>query len=158
RLVEKALAFDGRVVLSHEILATAAPDAARRARSLLDEREVHIVVTARDPARQAVADWQEAIKHGRRIGFRPYIRHAGLGKVPPKRSDASDDTPSYRDFMAQRLLDVIENWGGDLPPDRIHIVTVPHAASDPSELWRRFGDLIGIVDPGRLTPSAEVRK
>lgn len=163
RLTNKALAFDGRAVLSHEILATATPDAARRARALLDGREVHLVVTARDPARQAVADWQEAIKHGRRVSFRAYIRRAGLGRVPPKAvvdsdTDTATATPSYRDFAAQRLLDVIDAWAGDLPPERVHIVTVPHSPSDPGELWRRFGELVGIADPGRLTPGGEVRQ
>jgi hypothetical protein len=155
RLVQRAKAFDDRVIISHEILATATRDAARRARAHLDDREVHIVITARDPARQAVADWQEAIKHGRRVRFRGYVRRAGLGQTPPKRKDA--DAPPARDFAAQRLLDVIDAWGGDLPADRIHIVTVPHSAADPGLLWRRFGELLGIADPGRLTPGGEVR-
>jgi hypothetical protein len=156
KLVQRAKAFDGRVVLSHEILATATRDAARRARAHLDDREVHLVVTARDPARQAVADWQEAIKHGRRVAFRGYVRRAGLGQAPPKRKDA--DAPPARDFAAQRLLDVIDAWGGDLPAERIHIVTVPHSPADPGLLWRRFGELLGIADPGRLTPGGEVRQ
>ncbi|MGH3454852.1 MAG: hypothetical protein ACRDPQ_18340 [Nocardioidaceae bacterium] len=156
RLVQRSLAFDGRVVISHEILATAKRGAARRARTLLDEREVHVVVTARDPGRQAVADWQEAIKHGRRVPFRGYVRRAGLGQAPPTNRDA--DAPSARDFAAQRLLHVIDCWAGDLPPERVHIVTVPHSAADPGLLWRRFGDLLGIADPGRLIPGGEVRK
>jgi hypothetical protein len=156
RLVEKALAYDGRVVISHEILAMAPREAARRARALLDSREVHLVVTARDPGRQAVADWQEAIKHGRRISFPAYARRAGLGRVPPKPTDS--DTPSYRDFAAQRLLDVIDTWGGDLPADQVHVVTVPHRPSDPGELWQRFGEVLGIADPTRLTPGSEVRQ
>lgn len=156
RLVERAKEFDGRVVISHEILATTTPDAARRARSLLDDREVHLVVTARDPARQAVADWQEAVKHGRRVTFQAYVRRAGFGQAPPKATQT--DAPSHRDFAAQRLLEVIGTWGHELPAERIHVVTVPHSASDPSELWRRFGELVGIADPGRLTPGAEVRQ
>jgi hypothetical protein len=155
-LVELALEFEGRVIISHEILATAKPDAARQARAKLDEREVHVVVTARDPGRQAVADWQEAIKHGRKVQFRGYVRRAGLGQVPPRPREA--DAPATRDFAAQRLLHVIDNWAGDLPPERVHIVTVPHSAADPSLLWRRFGELVGIADPGRLTPGRQVRK
>jgi hypothetical protein len=155
KLVQRATAFDGTVVLSHEILATASRPAARRSREALDDREVHVVVTARDPARQAVADWQEAIKHGRHVNFRGYVRRAGLGKIPPKSPDA--DAPPARDFAAQRLLDVIDNWAGDLPPERVHIVTVPQASADPGLLWRRFGELLGIADPGRLTPGGEVR-
>jgi hypothetical protein len=155
KLVERAKAFDGRVVISHEILATATKDAARRARAALDDCEVHVVVTARDPARQAVADWQEAIKHGRHVSFRGYVRRAGLGEVPPKGANA--DAPPARDFAAQRLLHVIDAWAGDLPPERVHIVTVPQASSDPGQLWRRFGELLGIADPGRLTPGSEVR-
>jgi hypothetical protein len=156
RLVGRALAYEGRVVISHEILATARRDAARRARAQLEEREVHVVVTARDPGRQAVADWQEAIKHGRWVQFRGYARRAGLGEIPPKDRDA--DAPPARDFAAQRLLKVIDAWAGDLPPERVHIVTVPHSAADPGLLWRRFGELLGIADPGRLTPGGEVRK
>ena len=156
RLVGRALAYEGRVIISHEILATAKRDAARRARAQLESREVHVVITARDPGRQAVADWQEAIKHGRRVQFRGYARRAGLGERAPKSLTA--DAPTARDFAAQRLLNVIDAWAGDLPPERVHIVTVPHSAADPGLLWRRFGELLGIADPGRLTPGGEVRK
>jgi hypothetical protein len=41
---------------------------------------------------------------------------------------------------------VLRRWGRGVPPERIHIVTVPPPSTDRVELWRRFATLVG-VDP-----------
>ena len=43
-------------------------------------------------------------------------------------------------------LDVLDRWGAGLPPERVHVVTVPPAGTDPGLLWERFAGLVGI-DP-----------
>ncbi len=47
---------------------------------------------------------------------------------------------------------VLGRWLEHLPPERVHLVTVPPPGGDRSLLWRRFADLLGIDDawvPGR---------
>lgn len=152
RLVKLATDYDRTVVLSHEVLATAPADQARAALALLDASDVHIVVTARDPARQVVADWQESVKHGRRQRFSQYVRNAGL--VDRDRADGESGPAPFR---GQRLTDVLANWGSDLPPDRVHVVTVPPSGAEPGLLWRRFARVIGLEDPDRFAPGEGVR-
>ena len=61
-------------VISHEILAGAKPAEAARALADLDFAEVHVVYTARDVARQVAAEWQEQLKHQRKVSFRTFLR------------------------------------------------------------------------------------
>jgi len=152
RLVRLAMSFDGTVLLGHEILATAPADKASEALMAFDDAEIHIVVTARDPARQVVADWQESVKHGRRHRFSQYVRHAGLVG-----GERSDDAQGPAPFRAQRLTEVLDNWGSGLPPGRVHVVTVPPAGATPHLLWQRFAGVVGIPDPARFLPGRDVR-
>src|SRR5919204_5976607 len=69
RLVRAAMAHHGTVVISHELLATADAEHARRAVADLTDAEVHVIATVRDPARQMVSSWQERVKHGSRRRF-----------------------------------------------------------------------------------------
>lgn len=50
-----------------------------------------------------------------------------------------------------RMLDI---WGGLLPAEHLHIVTVPPSGSDPLLLWRRFAEVLG-VDPAVCSRPAE---
>lgn len=151
RLVELARSDEDTVVLGHEVMATAPPEQAQAALSLLDDREVHVVVTARDPGRQVVADWQESVKHGRRHTFDQYLERAGLRSA----EDATVDGPVP--FRAQRLTTVLDAWGRGLPPDQVHVITVPRPGADPGLLWRRFAGVVGVSDPDRFAPGADVR-
>ncbi len=154
RLVELTLSCEQRTaVIGHEVMATASAEQARAALSMLTRGvETHVVVTARDPARQVVADWQESVKHGRRHRFSQYARNAGLG-------NGSGRTPENgpAPFRAQRLTDVLDNWGGDLPPERVHVVTVPRPGAEPGLLWRRFAGVLDVTDPDRFRPGDDVR-
>src|SRR5262245_20232563 len=41
---------------------------------------------------------------------------------------------------------VAGRWGGSLPADHVHVVTVPRQGRDRDELWRRFAAACGITD------------
>jgi len=149
KLVRLAMDFDGTVVVGHEVLATAPADRARAALEAFGDTEVHVVVTARDPARQVVADWQESVKHGRRQRFDQFVRNAGLSG-----EDAGDDTGVFR---GQRLPDVLTAWGDPLPSKQVHVVTVPPTGAEPGLLWRRFATVVGVPDPDRFAAGDDVR-
>ncbi|MGI9155716.1 MAG: hypothetical protein ACR2FG_03640 [Marmoricola sp.] len=150
-LVSVALKAPGDAVISHEVLAAATPAQARRAHALLADAEVHLVYTARDLGRQIPAEWQETVKHRGRRRFGWFLN----------RLIQSPRTASKEWFWrVQGLPDVLTRWGAGLPPDRIHLVTVPQAGAEPGELWDRFAGVLGI-DPelavekggGRSNPS-----
>lgn len=150
-LVKRAADAPDRAVISSEVLAMADGAHVRAAMRLLEHHETHLVVTARDPARQLVADWQESVKHGRWQSFDTYARRRGLleGRSPNQR---------IIDTSAQDLPQVLRRWGRGLPPDHVHVVTVPPKGNDPQLLWERFGGVLGVRDPGRFRPSSSVRR
>ncbi|RLV49938.1 hypothetical protein D9V37_08665 [Nocardioides mangrovicus] len=131
-------------LISHELLAAADAERVRWALRRLDD--VHVVVTARDPARQAVAEWQEGVKHGRRLSFARFAT-----AVLPETAGSSH----ARKFRAaQDLPAVLERWGRDLPAERVHVVTCPPRGADRTVLWRRFAEACG-VDPTLEPAGAE---
>jgi hypothetical protein len=143
-LCRKARKHDGVTVISHELLGAASLHQVTEALTMLRGLEVHLVVTARDPARQAAAEWQEGIKHGRRLTFEQFRRRV--------LDDAAETDYARRYRANQDLPAVLARWGGTLPTSRVHVVTCPPPNADSQVLWARFCGVIG-VDP-TLFPAA----
>ena len=144
RLVEQSLAWDGTVLISHELFAGATAEQASAAVASLSSRaDVHVVVTARDHVRQIAAEWQEHVKHRSAATFGSFVR------------GVRDDTARRSWFwQVQDYAGVLERWGADLPPEHVHVVTVPPAGADPTILWDRFARLLG-VDPAAFDTELE---
>lgn len=144
RLVAEALAWDGSVLISHELFAAATAEQARRAVGALAEgAEVHVVVTARDHVRQISAEWQEHVKHRSTATFGDFIREV-----------RDDQSRTSWFWQVQDYAGVLERWGADLPPERLHVVTVPPSGANPAILWDRFAGLLG-VDPAAFETELE---
>jgi len=136
-LMARVRRLDGTVVVSHEILAAATPEQVERAMAGLAGSEVHLVYSARDLARQIPAEWQEGVKHQRRISYRAFL----------KQVRTSDRTGPERWFWrVQSLPDVLDRWTAGLPPERVHLVTVPQSGAPRELLWHRYCAAFGI-DP-----------
>lgn len=125
---------EGTAVLSHEILAPAPAEKVAKVMNDLADCEVHVVYSARDLGRQLPAAWQESVKQGRKWRFKRFLSRVEQGH--PWFSRAFD------------LPQVLTTWGAHLPPERVHVVTVPHRGPDtPADaLWQRFCRVFGI-DP-----------
>lgn len=137
RVAAEVRAWPGTSVISHELLAPAGADAARRARHSFGDAEVHIVCTARDLARQIPAVWQEDLKNRGTLTFDEFSR-----------SLRGDDTvkPYFaRTFWGfQDLPAILRTWGAEVPPSRVHLVTLPRGAA-PGLLWQRFAEVLGVA-------------
>ncbi len=131
-----------RAIVSHEILAPAPPEKIARAMNDLADCEVHIVYSVRDLARQIPAAYQESIKQGNRLRYRRFVRRAVNGG----------------DLFFRRSFDlptVLNSWSAKLPPERVHVVTVPHERGPGGELlWQRFCQAFGI-DPSWAPKDSE---
>jgi len=138
RLCKQARAFDGTTVLSNELFSNASRTQVETAMRELEDLEVHVVVTARDLARQLPAEWQEGIKHGRGLRFRPFLERM----LDPERSH--DHARKF--WRHQDIAELMERWGAGLPPERIHLVTAPPPGAPRDLLWQRFCAVVG-VDP-----------
>lgn len=149
RLVHEVRAWPGTSVISHEMLGSASSAAIERALKSLAGLEVHVLLTTRDLARQVPAVWQEDVKNCGMLTFGEFTRSLrGL--------DDSIDPFFARTFWGyQDLPTVLRNWAGDLPADRVHVVTVPRGAAR-DELWQRFATTVGL-DPARRPDEVDVK-
>ena len=137
KLVDRVNRQDGTVIVSHEILAGARPQQIRRAMADFADSEVHLVYSARDLARQIPAEWQEGVKHRRRRTFARFLRQV---------QNARRTKPNMWFWKAQGLPDVLTRWSHGLPPEQVHLVTVPQSGAPRDLLWHRYCEAFGI-DP-----------
>ncbi|WP_435768972.1 hypothetical protein [Nocardioides sp. SYSU DS0651] len=146
RLAQQVRDHDGTSIISHEILATASRSQVARALASLGHRpggdtsaggtEVHLVLSVRDLVRQIPAEWQENVKH--RASFR-YARFLRLIQDPER----SHRVGAWF-WGVQEVPDILARWGEDIPPERIHLVTVPPPGGEPDLLWQRFSAAFGL--------------
>lgn len=131
RLVHAIGKLEGHVIVSHEIFGAAKQRHVDRAvRELGHDAELHVVYSARDLGRQVPAAWQETVKQGRKWGYRKFLDKTVAGESWFARSF---DLPA-----------VLDAWTSTLPPEQVHVVTVPQTRGP--ELWERYCRAFGI-DP-----------
>jgi hypothetical protein len=137
RLAEQVRAWEGTVIVSHEILATASAAHVRRAlTSFGEDSEVHVVMSARDLVRQVPAEWQENVKHRRTVGYRDFLDDI--------RDPESTAKVAAWFWGVQDIPATLGRWAADVPPERVHVVTVPQAGAPRTWLWERFATVFGI--------------
>jgi hypothetical protein len=143
RLAERVRAWSGTAIVSHEILATASKHQVRRAFDSFGDAEVHVVLSARDLVRQIPAEWQENVKHRRTLTYGEF-----LDKITDPRRNS--ELASWF-WGVQEVPDVLDRWGGTLPPAQVHLITVPKPGAPRDLLWHRFASVLGL-DAAALAP------
>lgn len=138
RLVDQVIAWRGdSAVLSYELFAGASAEQVETALADLAGIEVHVVITTRDLGAAVPSAWQERLKFAL--------------TTPLERWKPRPESAGARAEWGWRTMDpagVAARWGAGLPPEHVHIVTVPRDAADDHELWRRFAAACGIDVPG----------
>jgi hypothetical protein len=130
-------------VISHELFSAADEEQAERAVRSLGPAEVHVVLTVRDMATLLPAEWQETVKHRNAKRWEDW-----LGDVIDRESYAAD----RRQWWFWRVHDtvaILGIWARYVPPERVHVITVPPPGSDNGLLWQRFAALLD-VDPASV--------
>ncbi len=144
----------GDAIISHEILATASRLQIGRALESLghgDDTEIHLVLSVRDLVRQIPAEWQENVKHRAALSYGAFIERI----QDPRREGR---IPTWF-WGVQEIPDILDRWGHDLPPEHVHVVTVPPVGGSPELLWKRFVEAFGLdgidlqLDGERMNPS-----
>jgi len=123
-------------LISHEDLATADREKVRRLLELLGDREVHVIITARDLARQIPSEWQQCVKTRMQTTYDDFVDTVAQRRGP--------DAALF--WARQDVADVAARWGESLPPQQVHIVTVPPPGTSQTVLLERFWTVMG-VDP-----------
>jgi hypothetical protein len=132
-LARKVNRWPRDALISHELLAPASAEQARQA--LADLRgELHIVLTARALHKQVPASWQEQVKGGLATPYEMFLSWVRGG----------DKAKGAWFWQVQDVADIAHRWGADLPPERIHVVTVPSDSRDSATLWSRYAAVLGL--------------
>jgi hypothetical protein len=131
-LVEQVNAHPGTAVVSHEFFAAASAEQAGRAVAALGDAEVHVVLTARDTLSLVTARWQEFVKNGSTVPIDDYPV-----------SEETDPRDAW-DWGSLDAADVLRRWSTAVPPERVHVLTLPKPTEPRETLWQRFAGLLGI--------------
>ena len=148
RLAESVRNWDGDVLVTSEWLASADLGQATAAVQAWAEtgRDVHVVLTARDLARQLPAEWQQRLKHRSGRDFAGFMRAA----------QRPGNSLHARLWAAQDYADVVTRWGHGLGVEQVHVVTVPPSGAPSSLLWDRYASVVGpqLADLAPIEPAA----
>ncbi|HEY8478900.1 MAG TPA: hypothetical protein VIL71_03620 [Spirillospora sp.] len=146
RLVDEVRDWGGDAIISQELFAPARQRFVRQAMDDLGFADVHVVFTTRDLARQIPAHWQEDVKNRFETSFSEFMTHI-------KRPDWREYEVARLFWTLQDPVDVLGRWGGNLPPDRVHVVTLPRPGAPRDLLWRRFCEAVRL-SPDDYDPAA----
>ena len=139
-LVGQALQAREAAVISDEVLAACNPPQADRAVRSLLEAEVHVILTVRDFATLLPAEWQETVKCRATTGWEEWLS----GVIDA--GSAAGNRRLWPFWMLHDTLAILDMWSRNLPPDQVHVITMPRHGQD-GTLWARFASVLG-VDPG----------
>ncbi|CAM3554066.1 hypothetical protein [Smaragdicoccus niigatensis] len=133
KLVNEIRHWPRTSILSHELFANASVDRVQELVHKLDFAEVHVIVAARDLARQIPSVWQENIKNQYTTSFEQFV------------ADVASENPATDPFWEfQDVTRILSTWGSVVPADRMHVVTVPSSSAGTGLLWDRFLSVLGI--------------
>jgi hypothetical protein len=139
----------GTVVVSDEVLAACNPPQADRGIRSLLPAEVHVVLTVRDIASLLPTEWQETVKCRGTVPWEQWL--AGVIDA----ASAADRRRRSWFWAVHDTLAIIQMWSRHIPPDHVHVITVPPQA--PAEaLWARFASVVGIDSSSIDVPPARV--
>lgn len=143
RFLRASAAWDGDVLLSQEHLVATPADRAAAAVAAMAEaaEEVHVVVTARDLARQIPSAWQQRVKHGSPVTLEEFCTRV------------AEDDAAFNFWRYQDVPRILSRWSKGLAPEQVHVVPLPRPGGPRDLLWRRVSDLLGL-DADALSASA----
>jgi hypothetical protein len=151
-LTGQALRSRGAAVISDEVLAACNPPQADRAIRSLLPAEVHVVLTVRDIASLLPAEWQETVKCRGTVSWEQWL--AGVIDT----ASAANRRRQAWFWAVHDTLAILRMWSRHIPPDHVHVITVPRQGPA-EELWARFASVLGIdsssidVAPARVNCS-----
>ena len=146
RLRTEALEATGdRALVSQEILGALLPDQIATLLEALRGYEIHVIVTVRDLARTLPSGWQQETQAKSTAGLTDFVEEF-----------LDHDQRALNAHRRRVLHSVLDRWEHHVPPERVHVVTVPPRSADPTTLLDRFCALLDI-DPATLDVGASRR-
>jgi hypothetical protein len=135
-LLDDLAGWDGRALISHEMLAGLGPAKIERLLNLLHPRPVEVIVGIRDLSEVVPATFQERAKNQRVESWTDFMAGVRLGPAG-----------KHSFWRLQNVPLVLRRWKAFIPPDRIHVVTVAHRSTDRDVMLGRFAEVLGVDLP-----------
>ena len=108
------------------------------------ERGLHVVLTLRDLCAVVPARWQENIKNGATASWAEF-------------RDEIAESPTKLRRMT-RATNTLEVWASALPPERVHVVTVPSAGPSVASCSRSRRSARSLAFASSITSNARVSR
>ena len=136
-IYRRAARHKGTVVFSQELLAAATPDQIALLLDGLQGFEIHVIMTTRDPAAQAVAGWAATVESGRSVSFEKFCRRI---MDPAREHDQAEQF-----WAGQELGDLLDRWGPAVRrPEHLHVIVLPHDETGQRDaVWHAVGEIVG---------------
>jgi hypothetical protein len=128
--------WDGRALISHEMLAALRPEKIERLLELLHPHPVEVIVGVRDLSEVVPATFQERAKNQRVESWTEFID--GVRRGPAGR---------HNFWRLQNVPLLVRRWKAFLPPEHIHVVTVAQRSTDRDVMLERFAAVLGVDVP-----------
>jgi hypothetical protein len=128
RVAGMAVDWPGRSVISHELFGGLRGEKLERVFDALGSRPVHVILTLRDLARILPAAWQEQVKNQRIDPWHDFLDRIRVLESPR----------DPRFWGLHNVTRILRVWSKYVPPERIHIVTVPPPGAPRSLLVERY--------------------
>ena len=148
-MVERLHQWSGpRAILSMEFISFADDAQIRTMVDDLAPSDVTVVLGARDLARVLPAQWQTAVRNGRTVSYRDYLK--GLTAKRPTKAKGHF-------WKRQDVGRIAADWAKVVGRENVTVVTVPPRGADPGELWRRMASAmkLDVTQLNEMTPSNE---
>jgi hypothetical protein len=141
--------FDGDVVMSCERYSLLRAAQVRRVAADLADCDLHLVLTLRDVATVLPARWQEGLKNGSGTSWTDFCEEMATRPNALRR--------------VSRAHSSLQLWSALLPPEKVHVVTVPPSSAPRTLLLERFCEVLGLdptalatLDAPRANPSLDL--
>ena len=139
RLHRDALAATGdRALISQEILGALTPEQIKPLVDALPGYDLHVVVTVRDLARALPSGWQQETQSRSTTTLQEFVD--GFVRTGGR---------AARKRRRRVLESVLDSWEHHVPPEKVHVVTVPPRSAGSEVLLERYCAVLG-VDPASL--------
>ncbi|MBM9460704.1 hypothetical protein JK386_12390 [Nocardioides sp. zg-536] len=139
RLCAEATAHPGDVLLSHEFFCAATARQAAAVAERLRPAELHLILTARQPAAMLAAGWQESVKNGGVVSLEELASRTGRRELG---------------WWTLDLGGVLHRWAPVVPADRIHVLVLPGPRAPAEQHWHNLAGVLGLS--GDHAPPAQV--
>ena len=144
KLATEMLTHHGRAsIFSMEFLSFAGARQAARVIESLERADVHVILTVRDAVGAIPAQWQTHCRNGGTVSWPRFARSTRWG---PRLGRLAQSQGARVFQQTQGVPRMLGCWGRAVPPERLHVITVPPSGSDPMLLWQRFAGVVGL-DP-----------